>query len=134
MIYFLYEWKKIWIYIEPDFISNEIAWNIGRKAGITESESKSKSYQKFVIDKIEYSESEINSIIQKMNMNDDDKNKLYLELDSKDIIIEGIKYQLNPKLRLRRKIKIKNLLKLGPGRKKKLTLQTQIIINILQII
>ena len=90
---------------EPDFISNKITWNIGRKAGITESESKSKSYQKFLIDKIEYSESEINNIIQKMNIiNDDDKIKLYLELDSKDSVIEEIKYQLNPKLRLRRKI------------------------------
>jgi hypothetical protein len=36
-------------------------------------------YQKFVIDKIEYSESEINNIIQKMNINDNDKTKLYLE-------------------------------------------------------
>ena len=67
-------------------------------------------------------------------MNDDNKTKLYLELDSKDAVIEEIKYQLNPKLRLRKKRKIKNLLKLGPGRKKKMTLQTQIIINILQII
>ena len=70
---------------EPDFISNKITWNIGKKAGITESESKSKSYQKFLIDKIEYSESEINN-------------------DSEDAVIEEIKYQLNPKLRLRRKI------------------------------
>ena len=60
--------KIIWIYIEPDFISNKIAWNIGRKADITESESKCKSSQKFLIDKIEYSQSEINSIIKKMNI------------------------------------------------------------------
>ena len=119
---------------EQDFISNEIAWNNGGKTSITESDSKNKSCQKFVIDKIEYSESEINNIIQKMNINDGDKTKLYLEYDSKDAVIEEIKYQLNPKLRLRRKRKIKNLLKLGPGRKKKMTLQTQIIINILQII
>ena len=89
---------------EPDFISNKITWNIGKKAGITESESKSKSYQKFLIDKIEYSESEINNMMKKMNINDDDKIKLYLELDSEDAVIEEIKYQLNPKLRLRRKI------------------------------
>ena len=42
---------------EPDFISNEITWNTGGKTGITESDSKNKSCQKFVIDKIEYSES-----------------------------------------------------------------------------
>ena len=39
-----------------------------------------------------------------MNINDGDKTKLYLEYDSKDAVIEEIKYQLNPKLRLRRKI------------------------------
>jgi hypothetical protein len=52
---------------EPDFISNKIVWNIGRKAGITESDSKIKSCQKFVIDKIGYSKSEINNIMKKMN-------------------------------------------------------------------
>jgi hypothetical protein len=72
-----------------------------------------------LIDKIEYSESEINNIIQKMNINEYDKSKLYLELDSKESIITEIKYQLNPKLRLRRKRNIKSLLKLGRGRKKK---------------
>ena len=54
-----------------------------------------------------------------MNINDNNKIKLYLELDSKDDVIEEIKYQLNLKIRIRRKINNKILLKLKRGRKKK---------------
>ena len=61
-----------------------------------------------------------------MNINNNDKTKLYLELDSKDEIIEEIKYQLNRKVRIRRKssrikrkINNKNFLKLKRGRKSK---------------
>ena len=50
-----------------------------------------------------------------MNINDNDKIKLYLELDSKDVIIEEIKYQLNQKIRIRRKKNNKILLKLKIG-------------------
>jgi hypothetical protein len=50
-----------------------------------------------------------------MNINDNDKIKLYLELDSKDAIIEEIKYQLNQKIRIRSKKNNKILLKLKIG-------------------
>ena len=117
-----------------NIIPDEVAWNTGGKTGITEKDSKSIFCQKFIIDKLQYSEKEINAIIEKMNINDNNKIKLYLELNSKDDVIEEIKYQLNLKIRIRKKINNKILLKLKRGRKKKMFIQTQIIINILQII
>ena len=105
-----------------DFIPNEAGWNTGGKTGMTEKDSKSKVCLKFNIDKLQYSEKEINVIIQKMNINDNGKIKLYLEIDTKDDAIEEIKYQLNLKVKIRRirkKINNKNLLKSKRGRKKK---------------
>lgn len=68
-----------------------------------------------MVDKLQYSEKEINDIITNMNINNNHKTKIYLELDSKDA-------QLNLKLRIRkirRKINNKNLLKLKAGKRKK---------------
>ena len=101
-----------------NIIPDEVAWNTGGKTGITEKDSKI-SCDKFIINKLQYSEKEINAIIEKMNINDNNKIKLYLELNSKDDVIEEIKYQLNLKIRTRRKINNKILLKLKRGRKKK---------------
>ena len=96
-----------WINIEEQYFLNftyrEGAWNTGGNTGITEEDYKSKACEKFVIDKLKYSEKKINDIIENMNINNFDRTKLYLDLDSKDAIIEEIKYQLNLKVRIRRK-------------------------------
>ena len=106
----------------PNLISSEGAWNIGGNTGITEKDNKSKACEKFTIDKLQYSEKEINDIIKNMNINNAHKTKFYLELDSKDSVILEIKYQLNLKVRIRRmrrKINNKYLLKLKAGRRQK---------------
>ena len=113
--------EQNWNIFEPNllnFIPDKVAGNTGGKTGITEKDSKI-SCDKFIIDKLQYSEKEINAIMEKMNINDNNKIKLYLELDSKDDVIEEIKYQLNLKIRIRRKINNKILLKLKRGRKNK---------------
>ena len=111
--------EQNWNTFENNHLFNEVGWNTGGKTGMTEKESKSKASLKFTIDKLKYSENEINVIIKKMNINDNDKIKLYLELDPEDAVIIEIKYQLNPKIRMRRKKNNKVLFKLKRGRKKK---------------
>ena len=113
--------EQNWNIFEPNllyFILDEVALITGGKTGLTEKDSKILS-KKFIIDKLQYSEKEINNIIQKMNIKNNNKIKLYLVLDSKDTVIEEIKYQLNPKIRIRRKTNNKILIKLKRGRKNK---------------
>ena len=96
-------WNNIGEQYFLDSSSCEGAWNTGGNIGNTDEDYKNKTCEKFMIDKLKYSEKEINDIIKNMNINNNDKTKLYLELDSKDAIIEEIKYQLNLKVRIRRK-------------------------------
>jgi len=113
--------EQNWNIFEPNllyFILDEVALITGGKTGLTEKDSKILS-KKIIIDKLQYSEKEINNIIQKMNIKNNNKIKLYLVLDSKDTVIEEIKYQLNPKIRIRRKTNNKILIKLKRGRKNK---------------
>jgi len=119
-------WNNIGEQYFLNFSSREGAWNTGGNTGITDEGFWGKACEKFMIDKLKYSEKEINDIIENMNINNNDKTKLYLELDSKNTIIEEIKYQLNRKVRIRRKrsrikrkINNKDFLILKRGRKSK---------------
>ena len=105
----------------PDnFFYNEIIWDTNGKSVVSDLDNKLKTCQKiFNIDKIEFLEKEINNIIKKMNIDENDKKRLFLEIDSTFSEIEEIKYQLNPKIISRKKENNKNLLKRRQGRKNK---------------
>ena len=105
----------------PDnLFNNENIWDTKGKNVVSDLDNKLKSgKKKFNINKIEFLENEINNIIKKMNIDENDKRKLFLPTKSTYSEIQEIKYQLNPKIILKRKIINKNILKRKQGRKKK---------------
>ena len=105
----------------PDnYFYNEIIWDTKGKSLVSDLDTKiNTGKKKFNVNKIEFLEKEINNIIKKMNINENDKRRLFLSNKSTYSEIEEIKYQLNPKIILKKKTKNKNLIKRKQGRNKK---------------